>query len=285
MAGTEIPFDATIVTQLKRQGAQVTEKANMDEFGMGTHSTTSAWGPVRNAAPLQDYSAGGSSGGSAVAVAEGKADLALGTDTGGSVRMPAAYTGTVGFKPSYGMLSRWGVVPYANSLDTVGLLAKTVAPIRKAIVEDKLYLEHDPNDPTSLSASTRERCTAQREFYGSSAEPPSLRGLTFGIPAEYNIEELDGRIREGWVQAAQKLRELGARVVPVSLPTTKSALSAYYVIAPAEASSNLAKYDGIRYGRRSDQEGGASDASLDGILYAKTRGDGFGGASCWGPTP
>ena len=103
LAGTEIPFEATIVTQLKKQGVQVTEKAGMDEFGMGTHSTTSAWGPVRNAAPLQDYSAGGSSGGSAVAVAEGKADLALGTDTGGSVRMPAAYTETVGFKPSYGM--------------------------------------------------------------------------------------------------------------------------------------------------------------------------------------
>ena len=272
LAGTEIPFDATIVTQLKRRGVQVMEKANMDEFGMGTHSTTSAWGPVRNAAPLQDYSAGGSSGGSAVAVAEGKADLALGTDTGGSVRMPAAYTGTVGFKPSYGMLSRWGVVPYANSLDTVGLLAKTVTPIRKAIVEDKLYLEHDPNDPTSLSASARERCTAQRQFYDS-VEKPSLQGLTFGIPTEYNIEELDGQIREGWVRAAQKLRDLGARVVPISLPTTKSALSAYYVIAPAEASSNLAKYDGIRYGQR-DTEG--HNDSLDGILYAKTRGDGFG---------
>lgn len=272
LAGTEIPFEATIVTQLKKQGVQVTEKAGMDEFGMGTHSTTSAWGPVRNAAPLQDYSAGGSSGGSAVAVAEGKADLALGTDTGGSVRMPAAYTETVGFKPSYGMLSRWGIVPYANSLDTVGLLAKNVEPIRKAIIDEKLYLEHDSNDPTSLPLSVRERCTSQRQFY-QSTETPSWQELTFGIPIEYNIEELDGRIREGWVQAAQKIRDLGARVVPISLPTTKSALSAYYVIAPAEASSNLAKYDGIRYGRR-DREG-ASD-TLDGILYAKTRGDGFG---------
>ncbi|RYP41419.1 hypothetical protein DL767_001057 [Monosporascus sp. MG133] len=272
LAGTEIPFEATIVTQLKRRGVEVTEKAGMDEFGMGTHSTTSAWGPIHNAFPLQNYSAGGSSGGSAVAVAEGKADLALGTDTGGSVRMPAAYTSTVGFKPSYGMLSRWGVVPYANSLDTVGLLAKTVGPIRKAIVDEKLYSEYDPNDPTSLPASVRERCTAQRQFY-KSAGRPSLRGLTFGVPIEYNIEELDQRIREGWVWAAQRIREMGGRVVPVSLPSTKNALSAYYVIAPAEASSNLAKYDGIRYGRR-DKEG-PSDA-LDGILYAKTRGDGFG---------
>lgn len=272
LAGTEIPFEATIVTQLKKQGIHVTEKAGMDEFGMGTHSTTSAWGPVHNAAPLQDYSAGGSSGGSAVAVAEGKADLALGTDTGGSVRMPAAYTGTVGFKPSYGMLSRWGVVPYANSLDTVGLLARTVGPIRKAIIDEKLYSKHDSNDPTSLPFSVRERCTSQRQCY-TSTERPSLRGLTFGIPTEYNIEELDGRIRQGWAQAAQKIRHLGGRVVPISLPSTKNALSAYYVIAPAEASSNLAKYDGIRYGRR-DKEG-TSDA-LDGILYAKTRGDGFG---------
>ncbi len=272
LAGTEIPFDATIVAQLRRRGADVAGKAGMDEFGMGTHSATSAWGPIRNAAPLGDYSAGGSSGGSAVAVAEGSADLALGTDTGGSVRMPAAYTGTVGFKPSYGMLSRWGVVPYANSLDTVGLLARTVRPIRGAIVDGGLYAEHDPGDPTSLPPRARERCTSQRRFYGPAGRP-SLRGLAFGIPLEYNIEELDGRIREGWVQAAQKIRDLGGRVVPVSLPTTKSALSTYYVIAPAEASSNLARYDGIRYGRR-DEEGG-SDA-LDGILYAKTRGDGFG---------
>ncbi|KAK7757687.1 Trimeric GatFAB AmidoTransferase(AdT) complex subunit [Diatrype stigma] len=280
LAGTEIPFEATIVTQLKRRGVlRVTEKAGMDEFGMGTHSTTSAWGPVRNAAPLQAYSAGGSSGGSAVAVAEGSADLALGTDTGGSVRMPAAYTATVGFKPSYGMLSRWGVVPYANSLDTVGLLARTVGPIRRAIVGAELYAEHDPNDPTSLPASVRERCTAQRKYYQqqqqqSTEEPPSLlQGLTFGIPTEYNIEELDGRIREGWARAASKIKALGGRVVPVSLPSTKNALSAYYIIAPAEAASNLAKYDGIRYGRRDTE--GASDA-LDGVLYAKTRGDGFG---------
>ncbi|GAP90167.1 putative glutamyl-tRNA amidotransferase subunit A [Rosellinia necatrix] len=276
LAGAEIPFDATVVTQLRQRGADVAAggKAGMDEFGMGTHSTTSAFESVCNAPPLERYSAGGSSGGSAVAVREGRADVALGTDTGGSVRMPAAYTGTVGFKPSYGMLSRWGVVPYANSLDTVGLLAGTVRPIREAIVGSGLYKEHDPRDPTSLSDATRARCTAAREGYDFSAEPAqTLEGLTFGLPLEYNIEELDPRIRQGWLQALETIQRLGGRVIPVSLPSTKNALSAYYVIAPAEAASNLAKYDGIRYGYRDTS--GPSDAQ-DGVLYARTRASGFG---------
>ncbi|KAI0439063.1 amidase signature enzyme [Xylaria telfairii] len=279
LTGTEIPFTATIVAQLcGRGGMEVVAKANMDEFGMGTHSTTSAFGVVRNAYPLDGYSAGGSSGGSAVAVREGTADLALGTDTGGSVRMPAAYTGTVGFKPSYGMLSRWGVVPYANSLDTVGLLARDVRPIREAVVGLRLDREHDPRDPTSLPEGVRLRCTAEREGYGvtlTAGELPTqtLEGLTFGLPLEYNIKELDGRIRQGWLQALETIQKLGGRVVPVSLPSTTNALSAYYVIAPAEASSNLAKYDGIRYGYRDTDE--PSDAQ-DGVLYARTRGSGFG---------
>ncbi|KAI2632889.1 amidase signature enzyme [Xylaria nigripes] len=274
LAGTEIPFNATIVTQLRSRGMEVMGKAGMDEFGMGTHSTTSAFESVHNTHPLEKYSAGGSSGGSAVAVKEGRADIALGTDTGGSVRMPAAYTGTVGFKPSYGMLSRWGVVPYANSLDTVGLLARTVRPIREAIVGSGLYKEHDPRDPTSLSETVRSRCTAEREGYNFTGESvQTLNGLTFGVPMEYNIEELDSRIRQGWHDALAKIQELGGRVVPVSLPSTKNALSAYYVIAPAEAGSNLAKYDGIRYGHRDTD--GPSDAQ-DGVLYARTRGSGFG---------
>ncbi|KAI1116663.1 amidase signature enzyme [Nemania sp. NC0429] len=274
LAGTTIPFAATVVTQLRARGMEVVGKAGMDEFGMGTHSTTSAFETVRNTPPLQRYSAGGSSGGSAVAVMEGRADLALGTDTGGSVRMPAAYTGTVGFKPSYGMLSRWGVVPYANSLDTVGLLARTVRPIRDAVVGTGLYAEHDARDPTSLPGTVRARCTAERDGYATVDEPPrTLRGLTFGLPLEYSIEELDSRVRQGWLQALEIIRRLGGRVVPVSLPSTKNALSAYYVIAPAEASSNLAKYDGIRYGYR--DPGGPSDAQ-DGVLYARTRGAGFG---------
>ncbi|KAI1635883.1 amidase signature domain-containing protein [Biscogniauxia mediterranea] len=275
LAGNEIPFEATIVTQLRRQGFDVVSKTGMDEFGMGTHSTTSAFETIRNVPPLEKYSAGGSSGGSAVAVRAGQADLALGTDTGGSVRMPAAYTETVGFKPSYGMLSRWGVVPYANSLDTVGLLAKTVGKIGAAIVGRGLYKIHDPRDPTSIPVSVRERCTAQREGYDSfgSSSTFTLQGFTFGVPLEYNIEELDPRIRQGWSNACEKIQSLGGRVVPVSLPMTKNALSAYYVIAPAEASSNLAKYDGIRYGHRDNH--GASD-TVDGILYAGTRSSGFG---------
>ncbi|KAI1472395.1 amidase signature enzyme [Daldinia caldariorum] len=275
LTGNKIPFDATIVRQLRQRGSIVTAKTGMDEFGMGTHSTTSAFEDIRNVCGLEMYSAGGSSGGSAVAVRRGEAELALGTDTGGSVRMPAAYTGTVGFKPSYGMLSRWGVVPYANSLDTVGLLARTVGPIGTAIVGQKLYLEHDVNDPTSLPPSVRQRCTAERKGYDSwnPTKEGTIQGLTFGIPIEYNIEELDPRIRQGWLTVAQKIEELGGRVVPVSLPSTKNALSAYYVIAPAEASSNLAKYDGIRYGKRNREQ--ASD-SFKGILYAKTRGTSFG---------
>ncbi|KAF2969097.1 hypothetical protein GQX73_g4491 [Xylaria multiplex] len=254
LAGTSIPFAATIVSQLHRHGLRVVEKAGMDEFGMGTHSTTSAFEVLHNAHPLEAYSAGG--------------------NTGGSVRMPAAYTKTVGFKPSYGMLSRWGVIPYANSLDTVGLLARNVQPIREAIVGLGLYREHDPRDPTSLPDTVRSRCTAQREGYSSPETPASvLKGLTFGLPLEYNIEELDPRIRQGWLFAIDTIKILGGRVVPVSLPSTRNALSAYYVIAPAEAASNLAKYDGIRYGYRDTN--GSSDAQ-DGVLYARTRGSGFG---------
>jgi len=265
------PFEATVVTQLRARGARLVGKTNLDEFGMGSHSTHSAFGAVaQDASP--GYSAGGSSGGSAVAVANGEADLALGTDTGGSVRLPAAYCGVVGFKPSYGMLSRHGVVPYANSLDTVGLLAKDVGRIRKLVVAQGLWEEWDDKDPTSLGATARRRCAANRQGYQREARPWNLRGLRFGLPLEYNIEELDPGIRDAWARAAGRLKESGARVVPVSLPTTRHALSAYYVIAPAEASSNLAKYDGVRYGMRAE---GPSDAAEGGVLYAASRGQGF----------
>lgn len=274
LAGQEIPFTATIVKQLQRNGLIVNGKTNMDEFGMGTHSTASASGPVSNTLQLEGRSAGGSSGGSAVAVSTGTANLALGTDTGGSVRMPAAYTNTVGFKPSYGMISRWGVVPYANSLDTVGFIARTVDEIES--VMGPIREEHDPLDPTSVSTAARARCNSQARSVPSAITSRAgawLKGFTFGVPIEYNIEELDPRIKEGWLQAAEKIQHLGGRVVPVSLPSTKNALAAYYVIAPAEASSNLSKYDGIRYGKRAEQ---ATSDTLDGVLYANTRGVGFG---------
>lgn len=236
---------------------------------MGSHSTHSIHGPVSN--PLasdigEPVSAGGSSGGSAVAIAVGDADVALGTDTGGSVRIPAAYTGCVGYKPSYGMLSRHGVVPYANSLDTVGLLARDVPSIHRLVFETGLHSEHDPKDPTSLSLATRRRCADARP-----AALASIPQLTIGIPLEYNLEELVGPIRASWVAAAAALESQGARLVPVSLPSTKEALCAYYLLAQAEASSNLAKYDGIRYGTRSAKGDAAGET-----LYSETRGAGFG---------
>ncbi|KAG5943893.1 hypothetical protein E4U53_006997 [Claviceps sorghi] len=263
------PFEATIVSQLRSRGATVVGKTNMDEFGMGSHSTNSMHGPVINhlSTESEPRSAGGSSGGSAVAVMLDDADLALGTDTGGSVRLPASYTGAVGYRPSYGMISRYGVFAYANSLDTVGILAKEVGPILDLLVHTKLDEEHDPRDPTSLSAASRRRCAA--------ACPPELRDmstLTIGLPLEYNIAELDPLIRKGWIAAATALEQLGARIVPVSLPSTKEALCAYYVLAPAEASSNLAKYDGVRYGVRGQQGGDAQGHTL----YAEARGRGFG---------
>jgi aspartyl-tRNA(Asn)/glutamyl-tRNA(Gln) amidotransferase subunit A len=255
------------VRQLRTRGATIVGKTNMDEFGMGSHSMNSIHGAVKNPlAESEDVSAGGSSGGSAVAVRLGEADIALGTDTGGSIRLPAAYTGTVGYKPSYGMISRFGVVPYANSLDTVGFLANEVGPIYDLVFKTGIYKENDPNDPTSLPVASRQRC--------SSSSPTKLSDLSqinIGIPLEYNISELEPSIREAWTAAASKLESLGANLIPISLPSTKEALCAYYVLAPAEASSNLAKYDGVRYGVR----GEGSDAVGE-TLYSEARGIGFG---------
>ncbi|KAK7740744.1 Trimeric GatFAB AmidoTransferase(AdT) complex subunit [Cytospora paraplurivora] len=284
------PFEATIVKQLEQRGGHVVGKTNLDEFGMGTHSVNTPHGAVAQLVgdTPTELSAGGSSGGSAVAVATGAADVALGTDTGGSVRLPAAYCGVVGYKPSYGMISRYGVVPYANSLDTVGLLARDARRLREVVVSGGLHLEHDARDPTSLSPSARARCTAARGYYDAgvqrqlddgAARTQLLRPLTFGIPVEYNIAELDGCVRDAWEEAARVLRdEVGARVVPVSLPSTRHALSAYYVIAPAEASSNLAKYDGVRYGIRQPEIEGTKTDDNDpgGVLYSAVRGAGFG---------
>lgn len=253
--------------QLRARGALIVGKTNMDEFGMGSHSTNSIHGPVRNPLSADEaLSAGGSSGGSAAAIALGDADVALGTDTGGSVRLPASYTGVVGYRPTYGIISRFGVVPYANSLDTVGMLAKETRPILHLLADTGLDQEHDANDPTSQSLATRRRC--------SDACPSTLQensSLTIGIPLEYNIAELDPVIRDTWAAAASMLHSAGASVVPVSLPSTKEALCAYYVLATAEASSNLAKYDGVRYGVR-DNQGDAAGHTL----YSDTRGAGFG---------
>lgn len=289
LSSHESPFEATIVRQLRDRGARIVGKTNLDEFGMGTHNINSAYGAAAQEAALDGkdvkLSAGGSSGGSALAVASGEADIALGTDTGGSVRLPAAYCGVVGYKPSYGMISRYGVVPYANSLDTVGFLARDVRTIRDLVIGGGLHKEHDPRDPTSLSSSARARCTGLREFYGITSHEVRdgkdhkelLQPLTFGIPVEYNIAELKGQVRQAWQQAADFLRnEIGVRVVPVSLPSTRHALSAYYVIAPAEASSNLAKYDGVRYGPKQPEIEGGLERGPEDVLYSAVRGSGFG---------
>ncbi|KAH7390243.1 amidase signature domain-containing protein [Cadophora sp. MPI-SDFR-AT-0126] len=278
------PFSAEIINKLKNGNhrATVVGKTNMDEFGMGSHSMNSFFGPVQNKGPFHRHSVGGSSGGSAVAVATDKCVAALGTDTGGSIRLPAAYTGIVGFKPSYGLISRWGVIPYANSLDTVGLLASDVKLTRAAFNKINGF---DSKDPTSITTASRARMEAQREkdllqeFHrqvrAGEADTSKIKTIfknkKIGVPLEYNLAELDPGIREAWQRALQLFQDNGATIVPVSLPNTKHALSAYYVLAPAEAASNLSKYDGVRYGSRSDSNDGAGD-----VLYSNTRGFGFG---------
>ena len=198
-----------------------------------------------------------------MAVANGEAWAALGTDTGGSVRLPAAYCGVVGFKPSYGLLSRWGVIQYANSLDTVGVLTRSVGDVDNVF---GALNKHDTNDPTSLSDAARQRIASQ--------EPYKTTNLRIGVPREYNIEELTAPVRAAWNTTLSKLQQAGHTLVPVSLPTTQQALSAYYVLAPAEASSNLAKYDGVRYGHRTAGSDATPKENLP--LYARTRGEGFG---------
>ncbi|KAI9367671.1 amidase signature enzyme [Aspergillus egyptiacus] len=276
------PFNATIVQQLEDAGAIVAGKTNLDEFGMGSHSINSRFGPVQSARCGQEsgnLSAGGSSGGSAVAVATEQCYSAIGTDTGGSVRLPAAYTGVVGFKPSYGLVSRWGVVAYANSLDTVGILGKNTSTVRDVFIADlrSTYIlnRHDPHDPTSLSPPSRSRMSSllKKPALSSRLQSSPLR---IGVPLEYNISELASSVRRAWHRSLEYMRQKGHTVHPVSLPMTKSALSAYYILAPAEASSNLAKYDGVRYGTRAEDRDGDTQLETERYLYAQTRGEGFG---------
>lgn len=279
------PFQASVVRQLLKSRHDIRGKTNMDEFGMGSHSTHSYFGPVSNRFPWSHRSAGGSSGGSAVAVASSiPVYLSLGTDTGGSVRLPAAYTGVVGFKPSYGRISRWGIIPYANSLDTVGILGPTVEDHRKANAPRDILVDlghhilhlHDPKDSTSLTYNCRKRINSRTDKWKEEHRPPMALGemknpLRIGVPIEYNIEELQPVIRNAWIHVLEELQNMGQRIVPVSLPTTKHALSAYYVIAAAEAASNLAKYDGVRYGSCSESSEGTGS-----VLYDSIRGNGFG---------
>jgi len=216
-----------------------------------------------------------------VAVASGQWPTALGTDTGGSVRLPAAYTGIIGFKPSYGAISRWGVIPYANSMDTVGIMALHMKSLHRTF---QWVRQHDVRDPTSLSENawtrlmTRQREARKEEIRRRAAlgekivyDHKILPGARIGVPLEYNIAELEPGIRQAWKYCLEMLQDAGCTIVPISLPNTEHALSAYYVLAPAEAVSNLSKYDGVRYGSRE----GSTDRAGD-VLYSKTRGQGFG---------
>jgi len=259
--GFKPPYESTVTSQLWRDGAVMLGKTNLDEFAMGSSNMTSHYGAVRNPwrrrGDNQPLVPGGSSGGSAAAVAGRLALGAIGTDTGGSIRQPASFCGIVGLKPTYGRCSRWGIVAFASSLDQAGPMTRTV---RDAAIMLKAMAGHDPKDSTSVPRPVPDY---ERALTGD------IRGLRFGIPREYRVDGMPQEIEALWQQGIAWLQDAGAEPVEISLPHTKYALPTYYIIAPAEASSNLARYDGVRFGLR--VEGG----SLDG-MYESTRGTGFG---------
>ena len=253
------PFEATVVERLRTAGATIIGKTNLDEFAMGSSSENCAWGPVRNPHGV-DRVPGGSSGGSAAAVAADLADVALGSDTGGSIRQPAAFCGCVGFKPTYGRISRYGLVAFGSSLDQIGPIARSV---RDASLLYEVMAGVDPNDATTSDLPV---------------EPPladgpiDLRGLRVGVPREHVSDRNHPGVTASFGATLDTLRSAGATIIDVDLPLTHHGISTYYVIAPAEASSNLARYDGIRYGHRAEARPGEGLEEL----YARTRGEGFG---------
>ena len=256
------PYESTVSAKLKAAGAVMLGKANLDEFAMGSSNITSGYGPVENpwkrvSDPDAKLVPGGSSGGSAAAVAARIALAATGTDTGGSIRQPAAFTGLAGIKPTYGRCSRWGIVAFASSLDQAGPMARNVEDC--AILLNAMA-GFDEKDSTS----------AQREVPDfTAALNRGVKGLRIGIPAEYRLEGTNPEILGLWEKGITWLREQGAEIVDISLPHTKYGLAVYYIVAPAEASSNLARYDGVRYGKRVD--------GVDLIdMYERTRAAGFG---------
>jgi aspartyl-tRNA(Asn)/glutamyl-tRNA(Gln) amidotransferase subunit A len=262
LKGFKPPYESTVSGNLRRAGAGMLGKLNMDEFAMGSSNETSAYGPVispwrRNGSNVA-LTPGGSSGGSAAAVAAGIAPGVTGTDTGGSIRQPAAFVGICGIKPTYGRCSRWGVVAFASSLDQAGPMAKTV---RDCAILLEAMAGFDPKDSTSLDLPV------PNWEAGLSSD---FKGKRVGIPKEYRIDGVPAEINALWDQAIEWLKDAGATPVEISLPHTKYALPTYYIIAPAEASSNLARYDGVRYGLRENGSGG-----LDG-MYSATREAGFG---------
>ena len=276
LAGYQSPFDATVVANLgipdennpKGAGMVCLGKTNMDEFAMGSSNENSAYGPVLNPWNAA-YVAGGSSGGSAAAVAAGLAPIATGTDTGGSIRQPAAFCGLTGIKPTYGRVSRYGMIAYASSLDQAGPMGKTAEDCALLL---SAMSSHDPRDSTSLADSGEDygRYLNQSWQEGSVNSAKPLEGLRVGLPKEFFAEGLAPDVAKSVNEAAKTLEGLGAKLVEVSLPKTKLSIPVYYVLAPAEASSNLSRFDGVRYGHR------ASEYKDLGDMYQKSRTEGFG---------
>ena len=262
LEGFKPEYESTVSQNLLDNGTVMLGKLNMDEFAMGSSNETSVYGDVINPWKIDErnLTPGGSSGGSAAAVAADLCLAATGTDTGGSIRQPAAFTGIVGIKPTYGRCSRWGVIAFASSLDQAGPMTKTV---RDGAIMLEAMAGHDPKDSTSVSLPVP---NFEAMLTGD------IKGKRIGIPKEYRLEGMPSEIEKLWSDGTEMLRLAGAKIEDVSLPHTKYALPAYYVIAPAEASSNLARYDGVRYGRR------AALSSGDGIneMYERTRAEGFG---------
>ncbi len=258
------PYESTVTAKLWKENAILLGKLNMDEFAMGSSNETSVYGPAINPWQGSDtelpLSPGGSSGGSAAAVAANLCLGALGTDTGGSIRQPAAFNGVVGIKPTYGRCSRWGIIAFASSLDQAGPITKTV---RDSAILLEIISGHDSKDSTSA---------VQKVPNFESALIGDIRGKKIGIPAEYRIDDTPPEIIKLWETGIRQLKDSGAKIVEISLPHTKYSLPTYYVLAPAEASSNLARYDGVKYGYRGKLRAG------EGIneLYKRTRSEGFG---------
>nr|WP_298115989.1 Asp-tRNA(Asn)/Glu-tRNA(Gln) amidotransferase subunit GatA [uncultured Pseudomonas sp.] len=257
LTGFKAPYDATVVEKLAAAGSVTLGKLNMDEFAMGSANESSHYGPVKNPWNLERVP-GGSSGGSAAAVAAGLLPAATGTDTGGSIRQPAALTNLTGIKPTYGRVSRWGMIAYASSLDQGGPLARTAEDCALML---QAMAGFDPKDSTSVDQPVD-------DYLAALSQP--LSGLRIGLPKEYFGSGLDSRIADTVMAAVEELKKLGATIKEISLPNMQHAIPAYYVIAPAEASSNLSRFDGVRFGYRCENPVNLED------LYKRSRGEGFG---------
>jgi aspartyl-tRNA(Asn)/glutamyl-tRNA(Gln) amidotransferase subunit A len=254
LTGYVPPYDAHVVTLLKREGAAIVGKTNMDEFGMGTTTENSAFGPTLN--PVDPARVpGGSSGGSAAAVASGMVRMALGTDTGGSIRCPAAFCGIVGLKPTYGRVSRYGLIAYANSLEQIGPMARTVEDVSLLM---EVLTTHDPRDSTTISCPYRH------------TPEPAVRGLKIGVPEEFFGKGVDPRVATVVWEAVTRLEQEGAEIITCRMPSMAYALAAYYVTCTSEASSNLARFDGVRYGPAADTKRPWHEA------FQEQRREGFG---------